>query len=136
MFLKYYIFKKQTGETILSMAKVEKNEKSRIPKVVRLSAIDEYVLTALKAQGESYPLEILDRLNLDSREIIGTEMSFGSLYPALNRLQKKGLVDTRWGDENEVSKGARRKYYKINALGLRSLDSVIKYRANLAKVRI
>ena len=104
-------------------------------KIPKITAIDEYILTALKAEGESYPLEILDWLNLDSKETIGTEMSFGSLYPALNRLQKKGLVSTKWGDEHEETGGARRKYYKINALGLKSLERINKYRARLAGLK-
>ncbi|MEO1672348.1 MAG: helix-turn-helix transcriptional regulator [Cyanobacteria bacterium J06631_2] len=108
--------------------------KSKIPKVAKLTAVDQDVLTVLKVQGEIYPLEILDCLNLGREENLGSKFSFGSLYPALNRLQKKGLVESRWGDEDEVTGGARRKYYKINALGLRSLDAVSQYRAGLANL--
>ncbi|MGK7899452.1 MAG: PadR family transcriptional regulator [Xenococcus sp. (in: cyanobacteria)] len=111
------------------MAKKEK--KSQELKPVKLSAIDEDVLTVLKVQGEQYGLEILDCLNLDREKILGIELGFGSLYPALNRLEKKGLIEWRWGDESEVSGGARRKYYKINALGLQSLDAVQRYRVKL-----
>lgn len=90
---------------------------------VKLTAIDEDVLTVLLAR-ELYGLEILDRLNPD-RPI---PLSFGSLYPALNRLDKKGLITWRWGDEMEESGGARRKYYKITGLGARSLQAVQTYR--------
>ncbi len=110
----------------------KKEKKSKTLKPVKLSAIDEDVLTVLKTQGELYGLEILDCLNLDREKVLGSELGFGSLYPALNRLEKKGLIEWRWGDENEVSGGARRKYYKINALGLLSLDAIQTYRAGLA----
>lgn len=114
------------------MSKRKIPKKAETPKIVKLSAIDQDILTVLKIQGEIYPLEMLDCLNLGREENLGSKLSFGSLYPALNRLQKKGLVESRWGDEDEVTGGARRKYYKINALGLRSLNSVNKYRAGLS----
>ena len=95
---------------------------------VKLSAIDQDILTALGAR-ELYGLEILDELNLDR----ATELSFGSLYPGLNRLEKKGFVSCRWGDEQEVSGGARRKYYKMTALGATTLRDIEQYRAALAE---
>lgn len=112
-----------------------KKKKTPKPKPIKLSAIDQDVLTVLKTQGEVYGLEILDCLNLDREKTLGSELGFGSLYPALNRLEKKGMIEWRWGDESEISGGARRKYYKINALGLRSLDAVQQYRAGLAGLR-
>ena len=98
---------------------------------VKLSAIDEDILTVLKGRGELYGLEILDNLNLGRREKLGNELRFGSLYPALNRLMKKKLVTWRWGEEE--SGGARRKYFKINALGVYSLNAVQEYRTQLAE---
>lgn len=93
---------------------------------VKLTAIDEDVLTVLLGR-ELYGLEILDQLNPDRP----VPLSFGSLYPALNRLDKKGLISWRWGDEMEESGGARRKYYKITGLGARSLRAVQEYRSLL-----
>lgn len=98
------------------------------PKPVRISAIDEDVLTSLMGR-ELYGLEILDQLNLGRP----SELRFGSLYPALNRLEKKGLVSWQWGDEVDASGGARRKYYKVTGLGARSLRAVQTYRASLAQ---
>jgi PadR family transcriptional regulator, regulatory protein PadR len=113
---------------------VKKEKKSKELKPVKLSAIDEDILTVLKTQGEQYGLEILDYLNLEREKILGSELGFGSLYPALNRLEKKGVIEWRWGNEDEVSGGARRKYYKINALGLHALNAIQQYRAGLAIV--
>jgi PadR family transcriptional regulator, regulatory protein PadR len=86
--------------------------------VVRLSAIEEDILTGMGSQ-EFYGLEIL------------AQLSFGSLYPALNRLDKKGFISWRWGDVQDGSGGARRKYYKVEKLGERTLDDVQKYRKAL-----
>jgi DNA-binding PadR family transcriptional regulator len=94
---------------------------------VRLSAIDEDVLTVLIGR-ELYGLEVLDELNPGRPVPLG----FGSLYPALNRLEKKGLISWRWGSEQDNSGGARRKYYKVTGLGATVLGEVQDYRALLA----
>lgn len=70
----------------------KRKDKPQTEKPVRLSAIDEDILTVLLGR-EFYGLEILDELN-QGRPIT---LSFGSLYPALNRLEKKGLISWRWG---------------------------------------
>jgi PadR family transcriptional regulator, regulatory protein PadR len=95
---------------------------------VRLSAIDEDILTLLLGR-EFYGLEILDELN-PGRPI---QLRFSSLYPALNRLEKKGMVSWRWGDEVDESGGARRKYYKVTGLGASTLSTVQSYRVALAQ---
>jgi PadR family transcriptional regulator, regulatory protein PadR len=42
----------------------------------------------------------------------------GSLYPALQRLQKRGFVTSKWG---ESPTGRRARYYTITASGRRAL---------------
>ncbi|WP_414756627.1 PadR family transcriptional regulator [Anabaena sp. CCY 9910] len=103
------------------------SKKQNESELVKLSAIDEDILTALLGR-ELYGLEILNLLN-DERPI---PIGFGSLYPALNRLEKKGLVSWHWGDEAEETGGARRKYYKVTALGVTALKEVQEYRQRLA----
>lgn len=95
---------------------------------IKLSAIDEDILTVFGGR-ELYGLEILDELNLGRP----SELGFGSLYPGLNRLGKKGLISWRWGNEEETSGGARRKYYKITPLGISTLREVQQYRISLAQ---
>ena len=105
-----------------------KSRRGKADKPIRISAIDEDLLTVLLGR-ELYGLEILDQLNLDRP----SELKFGSLYPALNRLEKKGLVSWQWGDEVDESGGARRKYYKVTGLGAKTLRTVQQYRATLAQ---
>ena len=93
---------------------------------VRLSAIDEDILTVL-LERELYGLEILDQLN-PGRPL---QLSFGSLYPALNRLEKKGFIKWRWGDAQDGSGGARRKYYEVTKLGASTLNDIQQYRMAL-----
>src|SRR5512132_3796393 len=55
-----------------------------------------------------------------SRDVLAVEQ--GSLYPALERLQKKGWVTSRWG---ESPTGRRARYYTITASGRRKLGEEI-----------
>lgn len=103
-------------------------KKQQDDEALRVSAIDEDILTVLVGR-ELYGLEVLDQLNPD-RPI---PLSFGSLYPALNRLDKKGLISWRWGDKQEESGGARRKYYKVTGMGVSVLREVQQYRSLLAQ---
>ncbi|HEY9635252.1 MAG TPA: helix-turn-helix transcriptional regulator [Coleofasciculaceae cyanobacterium] len=94
---------------------------------VKLSALEEDILTLMLGYEMLYGLEILDGLN-NGRPI---PIGFGSLYPTLNRLEKKGLVSWKWGDEQDETGGARRKYYKVTGLGATALREVQEYRARL-----
>jgi transcriptional regulator len=51
-----------------------------------------------------------------SESVLSVEQ--GSLYPALERLQKKGWVTSKWG---ESPTGRRARYYTITASGRRQL---------------
>ncbi|MHC5770268.1 MAG: PadR family transcriptional regulator [Nostoc sp.] len=93
---------------------------------IRLSALEEDILTLMGTQ-KMYGLEILDGLNQDRPISIG----FGSLYPTLNRLEKKGLVSWQWGSEQDNTGGARRKYYIVTGSGQRVLKEVQDYRDQL-----
>ena len=46
----------------------------------------------------------------------------GSLYPALDRLQRKGWVTSKWG---ESPTGRRARYYTLTAAGRRQLGAEI-----------
>ena len=55
-----------------------------------------------------------------SKDVLAVEQ--GSLYPALERLQKQGWVTSRWGDSPT---GRRARYYTITASGRRQLGEEI-----------
>ncbi len=46
------------------------------------------------------------------------EVNQGSLYPALQRLEKQGLIVSEWG---ETDAGRRARYYRLTAAGRRAL---------------
>ena len=55
-----------------------------------------------------------------SEDVLSVEQ--GSLYPALQRLQRRGWVTSRWG---ESPTGRRARYYTITATGRRKLGQEI-----------
>jgi transcriptional regulator len=59
---------------------------------------------------------IAQQIEALSNEVLRVEQ--GSLYPALERLQKKGWVTSKWG---ESPTGRRARYYTITAAGTRQL---------------
>ena len=94
-----------------------------------LSALEEDLLTVLLGR-ELYGLQIIKVVNEASNG--RREISFGSLYPTLHSLEKKGLVKTRWGDEDSESGGGRRKYYQLTNPGEKILRNTQHYRSQLA----
>jgi len=59
----------------------------------------------------------------------------GSLYPALHRLENKGLIESKWGTSEN---NRQAKYYGLTAEGRRTLraesDSWMQYAAAITKV--
>jgi PadR family transcriptional regulator, regulatory protein PadR len=77
---------------------------------LRKGAAELAVLARLE-QRESYGLELLEGL-----QATGTlELSEGSIYPLLNRLQKDGKIVGRWVDDRDAVHP--RKYYRLTAAG-------------------
>jgi PadR family transcriptional regulator PadR len=81
--------------------------------------LERLVLGAL-ARHESYGYEIARSLAAQLRTSSeGTELSEGSVYPALRRLERSGLLCARWV---EIGAGApRRRYYVLSPKGERAL---------------
>ena len=48
------------------------------------------------------------------------EVNQGSLYPALQRLEKEGLITSEWGTTDN---NRRARYYRLTAAGRRTLDA-------------
>ncbi|NKB90459.1 MAG: PadR family transcriptional regulator [Acidobacteria bacterium] len=84
-------------------------------KVVQ-GTLDYLVLKTLSVEGVKHGFEILEWILATTDGAL--EIEEGSLYPALHRMEKRGLIEATWG----VSpKGRRAKYYGLSALGEREL---------------
>lgn len=74
------------------------------------------LVLAILAEGDSYGYAILQRV----RELSGGELEWtdGMLYPVLHRLERSGLVESRW---EKAETGRRRKYYRVTEAGREQL---------------
>src|SRR5262245_54094177 len=74
------------------------------------------LVLAILAEGDSYGYAILKRV----RERSGGELEWtdGMLYPVLHRLERAGLIESRW---ESAESGRRRKYYRITKAGREQL---------------
>jgi DNA-binding PadR family transcriptional regulator len=75
------------------------------------------ILLSLIAQRHMYGYEIVKVLKKVSDDTY--EMSEGTLYSALKRLEKKRWVDSYW----QETEGGRRKYYRLTDEGGAALES-------------
>ncbi len=89
----------------------------------RLSITAVSVLHAI-AGGYQYGFDVIDQTGLPS----------GTVYPALSRLERDGLLKSAWEDEHEAHADGRpaRRYYTLTAPGVKALaDATSHYRAML-----
>jgi transcriptional regulator len=78
--------------------------------------LDVIVLKALSG-GSMHGYAIGSWIRKNSEEAMGVRE--GVLYPALHRLERKGLVEARWG---KTETGRRAKFYTLTGAGLEHLD--------------
>jgi PadR family transcriptional regulator PadR len=84
-----------------------------------LRAALEPVVLEVIASGATYGYEIVRAIERYSEgELCAQE---GTLYPALHRLEKQGLLKAQWKTSPE---GRRRKHYALTAGGRRRLDAL------------
>lgn len=96
---------------------------------VETSGREDLVLLALYRK-ELYGLQIPQAIEEASEG--KRKMQVGTLYPVLHSLEKKGLVESRWGEEGRDERGgARRRYYKLTGLGVAKVDSLLAFQSNL-----
>lgn len=77
----------------------------------------EMLILRTLARGENHGFGIAQAIHLLSQEILKVEE--GSLYPALRRLEARGLVRAEWG----ISDNNRRaRFYRLTAQGRRQLE--------------
>jgi transcriptional regulator len=75
--------------------------------------LDMLILKAL-TRGAMHGYSIMEFIHQTSDDVLRVDE--GALYPALHRLELRGLLDAEWG----VSENKRRaKYYRLNAAGRR-----------------
>ena len=76
------------------------------------------LVLSILSHGQSYGYAIIQRVRaLSNGELKWTD---GMLYPVLHRLERQGLIRSRW----EVSDtGRKRKYYSLSPKGTKQLEA-------------
>jgi PadR family transcriptional regulator PadR len=86
-----------------------------MPNDVLRGTLDLLILKALSLES-MHGWAITQRLEQLSRDAL--RVGQGSLYPALQRLEEKGWVDSEW---RATEQGRRAKYYELTTAGRRAL---------------
>ena len=87
-----------------------------VPDILR-GTLDLLILRTLQ-NGSLHGWAISERVQEISRDVL--QINQGSLYPALHRLEHRGLIEAEWA----VSElGRRAKYYRLTPSGRRQLTA-------------
>jgi len=101
--------------------------KRSIERELRRGSIELAVLHVL-SWGEAYGYEIVTKLTGQTNGAL--EVTDGTLYPVLYRLEAAGFVDVRW---ETLKRGVPRKYYKLTRLGRSELAQLTNEWTTFAK---
>ena len=89
-----------------------------MPGRATLSNFELMVLLVLMRLGDgAYGIPISEALETET----GREVALGSVYNALERLQKKHLVSSSLGDPTAERGGRAKRYFKVTAAGMREI---------------
>ena len=79
----------------------------------------ELIVLHLLGPGEAYGYEIVSKMTAETNGVL--EVTDGTLYPVLYRLERAGFVDVRW---ETAQRGVPRKYYRLTDGGRAELASL------------
>jgi transcriptional regulator, Acidobacterial, PadR-family len=79
--------------------------------------LDLLILKTLAVQPQ-HGWAVCERIQQISRDTLQVQQ--GSLYPALHRLQRRGLIKGRWGNSDN---NRRAKFYELTAAGRKRLEA-------------
>ena len=91
------------------------DDKRSIERELRRGSLELIVLHLL-ASGEAYGYEIVSKLTAETNGAL--EVTDGTLYPVLYRLERAGSVTVRW---ETPERGVPRKYYRLTPAGREEL---------------
>ena len=84
----------------------------------RLGEFELLVLAALLRLGEeAYGVAV--RQEIEARS--GRDVAIGAVYKTLERLQRKGFVESRLGDPTPVRGGRAKRYFEVTPAGREAL---------------
>ncbi|MDX1585282.1 MAG: PadR family transcriptional regulator [Balneolaceae bacterium] len=86
-----------------------------------LTRMEELLLLSVwRLQEEAYGLEIRQHLS----EMLGKDLSVGSVYVPLKRLKKRGFLTTWDSDPTDERGGRTKRFFKLTSKGVSALQQV------------
>ena len=76
------------------------------------------MLSIINLQRNAYLIAITDHLS----KITGKKVSLTSVHLPLSRLEKRGLIESEFGEATAVRGGRRKKIYKVTRSGFEELN--------------
>lgn len=92
-----------------------------------LGNLELMVLLALLRIDNAYGVPISHEI----RKRTGRDVAIGSVYAALERLERKGLVSSALGDPSPERGGRAKRYFQITAKGTRDVRDAQRMLANM-----
>jgi DNA-binding PadR family transcriptional regulator len=87
---------------------------------VSIGPFEHDVLECLVQQpANAYGITLHNRLE----DLHGRRFSSGAVYVTLERLERKGLITSRWGESTPERGGRRKRLYQIEASGRRAAEA-------------
>ena len=84
-----------------------------------LGEFEQIVLLALARLEEgAYGMAIMEEIEART----GREVAIGSVYSALDRMERKGYLSSRLGEPTRSRGGRAKKYFQVEATGLEALN--------------
>lgn len=78
----------------------------------------ELLILRILQSGSANGWDIMQKMQLISGDVL--QVTPGSLYPALHRLEARGLISAEWGASENNRKA---KFYKMTAAGRKQLEA-------------
>ena len=85
------------------------------------------MLTVAVLYDNAYGISIKE----DIEKRLERNVSVGAMRTALSRLEKKGFLESAFGEATAVRGGKRKRYFKVTPLGKKVLDQVMETRKQL-----
>jgi len=97
--------------TVFRLFKMQQQEKF-------LGEFEQFLLLSILKLGDNAYGSSIRQLLADT---IGRDVTIGALYTTLERLDKKGLLDSHMGEATPERGGRAKKYFKVTAKGQHAL---------------
>jgi len=85
------------------------------------------MLTVAVLHGNAYGVAIKEEIE----QRLNRKVSVGAMRTALKRLERKGYLESAFGEATAVRGGKRKRYHKVTLYGKKALDHVMQARTQL-----